>query len=117
MFCRKKAEQEVPVSCEVSSNITSVSSFPPETEALYQTGCLEMLATVLGDNVVAVIITCVAVMVIQVSRVTFRVRVCDKKDSPDTRRLFLLLSGEVCTSATLGILKQSIPNIFISSVY
>ena len=94
----------MPVSCEVSSNITSVSSFPPETEALYQTGCLEMLATVLGDNVVAVIITCVAVMVIQVSRVTFRV--CDQNDSPDTRRLFLLLSGEVCTSTTLGILKQ-----------
>ena len=107
----------MPVSCEVSSNITSVSSFPPDTEALSQTGCLEMLATVLGDNVVAMIITCVAVMVIQVSRVTFRVRVCDQNDSPDTRRLFLLLSGEICTSATLGILKQYIPNIFISSVY
>ena len=107
----------MPVSCEVSSNITSVSSFPPDTEALYQTGCLEMLATVLGDNVLAVIITCVAVMVIQVSRVTFTVRLCDQNDSPDPRRLFLLLSGEVCTSATLGILKQSIPNIFISSVY
>ena len=33
---------------------------------MYQTGCLEMLAKLLGDNVVAVILTCVSVMVIQV---------------------------------------------------
>ena len=41
---------------------------------MYQTGCLEMLAKLLGDNVVAVILTCVSVMVIQVRWVTFKVR-------------------------------------------
>ena len=71
---RKEAEQTVPVSCEVSSNATSITSSSTETEAMYQTGCLEMLAKLLGDNVVAVILTCVSVMVIQVRWVTFKVR-------------------------------------------
>ena len=64
---RKEAEQAVPVSCEVSTNITSIASGTAEAESMYQTGCLEMLAKLLGDNVVAVILTCVSVMVIQVS--------------------------------------------------
>ena len=64
---RKEAEQTVPVSCEVSTNITSIASGTAEAESMYQTGCLEMLAKLLGDNVGAVILTCVSVMVIQVS--------------------------------------------------
>ena len=55
------------MSCEVSSNLTSIASGTTEAESMYQTGCLEMLAKLLGDNVLAVILTCVSVMVIQVS--------------------------------------------------
>ena len=112
MILREEAEQTVPVSCEVSGNSTSFPSSSPDTEALYQTGCLEMLAKVLGDNVVAVTVTCVSVMVIQVSRVTFGEPNFNHNDSQDPWSLFRLLSGAVCSSATLGILnKYRIHNI------
>ena len=51
---RKEAEQTVPVSCEVSSNITSIASGTAEAESMYQTGCLEMLAKLLGGHLTAV---------------------------------------------------------------
>ena len=67
-LCRREAEQTVPVSCEASTNttLTSAASDSETAEAVFQTGCLDMVARLLGDNVVAVILACLSVVVIQV---------------------------------------------------
>ena len=71
-LCRKEAEQTVPVSCEASTN-TTLSSAASDSEtaaAVFQTGCLEMVARLLGDNVMAVVLVCLSVVVIQVRYIT-----------------------------------------------
>ena len=67
-LCRREAEQTVPVSCEASTNttLTSAASDSETAESVFQTGCLEMVARLLGDNVLAVILACLSVVVIQV---------------------------------------------------
>ena len=103
-LCRREAEQTVPVSCEASTNTTLTSAASETAEAVFQTGCLEMVARLLGDNVVAVILACLSVVVIQVrydnTKLIFN-------DSQDTWSRSFLLSGEVSSSTALGLLSKT----------